>query len=157
MTLPCVVSKAVNRGWINDVPLHCIKVPSLQSKLLANCIMPVWGGVPDAKTSATHSAGERLGPRRVDAALPAPPGDRVPMFPQGCLRRTFQPLPASPGPGSPATRRLWELTPPAVQKYRTHGLKFAARGKWCPSKGPRVPGSQAGGKKHQVYQSAWAP
>ena len=29
--LPCAVSKAVNRGRINDVPLHCIKFPSLQT------------------------------------------------------------------------------------------------------------------------------
>ena len=43
---------------------------------------------------------------------------------------------------------------PAVQRYRTLGLQFAARGNGAQARGP---GSQARGRKHQVYQSARAP
>lgn len=72
---------------------------------------------------AAHSAGQRPGPRlsHLVTGSPCPPG----AAPEGPV----QPLPTSPGPGSPATRGLWELPPPVDQRYRTLGLQFAVRGR----------------------------
>lgn len=85
---------------------------------------------------AAHSAGQRPGPRLSHLVTGSPCPPRA--APEGPV----QPLLTSPGPGSPATRGLWELPPPAYQRYRTLGLQFAVRGRWCPSRGPRVPGQR---------------